>query len=392
MGGFVGYLDRVNLSVVATPVATDLHLSNSQLGFVLSAFLWTYAIAQIPAGLLIDRLGSRLPIIISAVIWAATSFMSATIGSVSALCLARLLLGVSEAPIYPALWRALAQRFEPAYRGRATSCLDIGSKLSFVFGVPILAGVLNYSGWRACFVVTAALSLMYAALFAWIYPRDRPTEAERKALSRLSASLRAMIPTRPILGISIGFAAYTFIFYLLSTWMPRLIELQLGIGSAHASLYTGIPWLVAVVGEILIAGILIDRLVARGFDPIRVRQVVLCVCLLCSLALIGAANTHSTLPLLICLAISATGLATSAPTAVALIGFVTTGRDLGAVGASVNLIANLSGAFAPIMAGLLLDRSGSFEGVAFGAAAVVVVGIVGYAFVLPGLFTRRTHI
>ncbi|MBB2202784.1 MFS transporter [Gluconacetobacter tumulisoli] len=383
LGGFVGYLDRVNLSVIATPIAHELNLSNAGLGVVLSAFLWSYGLAQVPAGIIIDRFGTRLPVLISVIVWAISSFISAFVGSVIGLCLARLLLGLSEASIYPAMWRAVTERFSPAERGRATSCLDIGSKLSYVFGVPVIAGVLAYANWRACFLLTAAISLAYAALFAVIYPKDLPAGDGRRGLSSVAGSLKAMIPTRAIAGVAIGFASYTYVYYLLATWMPRLVELQLGVSTVHAGLYTALPWIVAVAGEVLVAGFLVDRLVLAGYDPIGVRKYMLAISLLASLMLVGAAYSHSFLIVMGCLTFSATGLAISTPLGVSMIGFVAGRENLGAVGASVNLVANISGAFAPVLTGFLLDRTGSFLGAAAGAGVVIALGVVGYTIVVP---------
>ncbi|GBQ69350.1 major facilitator superfamily transporter [Ameyamaea chiangmaiensis NBRC 103196] len=388
--GFVGYLDRVNLSVIATPIAHDLHLSDTQLGTVLSAFFWSYALAQIPAGVIVDRFGTRLPVIASILVWAVSSLMSATVGSLLALGLVRLLLGLAEAPIYPAMWRGVALHFSASERGRAMSCLDSGSKLSFVFGVPLIAGVLAMWGWRACFVVTAGMSLFCAGLFALVYPREGHVAGRPQARVSIATSLRAMVPTRPVAGVAVGFAAYTYVFYLLSAWMPRLIEMQLGVSTVHAGYYTALPWLVAVVGEAIVAGYIVDACVAAGRDPVSVRKLVLSVSLCASLALVGAAYSHSPLIVLGCLTCSATGLAISTPTGVSLIGFVAGRDNVGAVGASVNLAANLAGACAPALTGFLLQRTGSFLGAALGAACVVVIGVGSYAFVVPGRGQRET--
>jgi ACS family D-galactonate transporter-like MFS transporter len=379
-GTFVCYLDRVNLSIAASPIAHDLGFNNTQLGLVLSAFLWSYAAAQIPVGILVDRFGTRWPILISIVLWAASSIATVAVQTIGAMLLVRLVLGLAEAPMMPAFWRSITLWFGIAERGRSNTILDIGSKLSYVIGVPAMAWIVSRYGWHACFFLTGIVTAGYGILFFAFY-REPALHAETIAPAR-RAKLGDLIGSRKLWGVALGFSAYVYIYYLLATWMPRLLQDQLGISVLRSGIYTAVPWIFAIACEIVIGGWLIDRMVQAGASPGKSRQWILALSLLASLALLGAVTSHSTIVVLACLSISAAGLAVSTPTAGALIGLISPRSSVGSVGALINFIANGVGLCAPIVTGWIVDKTGSFYGAGVIAGIVVLVGVGSYTWLL----------
>jgi ACS family D-galactonate transporter-like MFS transporter len=390
MGTFVCYLDRVNLSIAASPLAHDLGFSDTQLGLVLSAFLWSYALAQVPVGLLVDRYGTRWPILVAIVFWAATSFATPAVQSLGAILLVRLLLGLAEAPMMPAFWRSITLWFPVSERGISNTLLDLGSKTSYVLGVPAMAWIVARNGWQGCFVLTGIVTVAYGALFFFFY-RDPDVQVERKATSTsMLADIALLIGNRKVWGVALGFSAYVYVYYLLATWMPRLLQDQLNISVLRSGLYTAIPWAFAIACELVIGGIVVDRLVRRGHDAGTVRQWTLALSLICSLALLGATISHSTPIVLACLCLSAAGLAVATPTAGSLIGFIAPRGQIGTLGSIVNLIANAVGLCAPLATGWLVDVTGSFYGAGLAAAVVVVVGILSCTLLLGRVATIET--
>jgi ACS family D-galactonate transporter-like MFS transporter len=381
-GTFVCYLDRVNLSIAASPLAKDLGFSDTQLGLVLSAFLWSYALAQVPVGLLVDRYGTRWPILVAIVFWAATSFATPAVQSLGAILLVRLLLGLAEAPMMPAFWRSITLWFPVSERGISNTLLDLGSKTSYVLGVPAMAWVVARNGWQGCFILTGIVTLAYGALFFFYY-RD---PAEQVARTRIQASMFAgiapLLTNRKVWGVALGFSAYVYVYYLLATWMPRLLQDQLHISVLRSGLYTAIPWAFAIACELIVGGIVVDRLVRGGRDAGTVRQWTLALSLIFSLALLGATVSHSTSVVLVCLSISAAGLAVATPTAGSLIGFIAPRGAIGTLGSIVNLIANAVGLCAPLTTGWFVDVTGSFYGAGVAAAVVVVIGILSCTLLL----------
>jgi MFS family permease len=380
VGTFVCYLDRVNLSIAATPIAHDLGFNNTQLGLVLSAFLWSYTAAQIPVGLLVDRFGTRWPILISIVLWAVSSLATVLVQTIATIILVRLILGLAEAPMMPAFWRSITLWFDLPERGRSNTLLDIGSKLSYVVGVPIMAWVVSQFGWRACFILTAIVTCGYGALFFRVY-RD-PSAAKAKRAPLGGGGVLTFVRSRKLWGVAIGFSAYVYVYYMLATWMPRLLQDQLHVSVLKSGLYTAIPWTIAIVCELAIGGWLVDYLVKKGAAAGRLRQWILALSLLASLALLGAMTSHAAPVVLGCLALSATGLAISTPTAGALIGLIAPEGSVGVIGSLINLVANGVGLCAPILTGWTVDMTGNFYASGIIAVIVVLIGVGAYTALL----------
>lgn len=379
-GTFVAYLDRVNLSIAAAPIAQDLGLSNTQIGVILSAFLWSYAAVQIPMGLIVDRFGTRGPVLIAIALWVASSFATVFVQSFAVMIMVRLILGISEGPMMPAFWRSITLWFEPEERGTSNAILDVGAKLSYVLGVPVMAWAISRFGWHACFVLTGVITMIYGLIFLVIYS-DPPTAAGVPAPPSFSV-FRPVVLSRKLWGVALGYSAYVYVYYLLATWMPRLLQDQLGVSVLVSGLYTALPWAFAIVCEIAIGGWLADRLARNSAEPGRVRQWVAAIGLLASLALLGAVASHSPLVVLVCLSVSAAGLAVSMPAAASLIGLVSPRGSVGTVGALTNFVANCVGLSAPIVTGWLVDTTGGFFAAGVVAAVVVVIGAAAYTGLL----------
>lgn len=380
-GTFVCYLDRVNLSIAATPLAHSLGLSDAQLGVVLSAFLWSYAAAQVPVGILVDRYGTRWPILLAIGLWALTSLGMIWVSTFAGIILLRLLLGLAEAPMMPAFWRAITLWFGVAERGVSNTLLDLGSKLSYVLGIPAMAWVVASHGWQAAFLLTGAVTVAYGVLFALVYREPAQHQAATTAAFD-PARFWQLVANRKTWGLALGFSSYVYVYYLLATWMPRLLQDQLHISVLRSGLYTAIPWAFAIACEVLIGGIVVDWLVRRGHAAGRVRQWTLALSLIVSLALLGATVSHSAVTVLVCLSLSAAGLAVSTPTAGAMVGLIAPRDSIGMLGSIVNLIANAVGLVAPLATGWLVQHSGSFYGAGLAAAGVVAVGIVSCTLLL----------
>src|SRR5947209_4214377 len=176
-GIVINYLDRVNISVATCPLEHDFHLTAGQMGIILSSFLWSYALLQIPVGALLDKVGVKWLVRVGTFIWSLATLMTAIVSGLGLIILSRILLGAAEAPAFPGSAKATGYWFPIKERGLATSAFDAAAKFSNVIGVPIVAAAVTIWGWRAGFVLTGILSLLYFVIF-WIGYRD-PKESKR---------------------------------------------------------------------------------------------------------------------------------------------------------------------------------------------------------------------
>lgn len=399
LGVLVNYFDRVNLSVSHESLIAAFGISNIAFGYLSGAYNWTYALCQLPIGVLLDRFGVRRVGRISTFLWSVASFAASISPNIPSLFGARLLLGVGEAPTFPSNAKAIGLWFPPNARGFATAVFDSAAKFSSAIGVPLLGIVLLKIGWRLSFALTGVLSLLYFLLFWKVYcdPDDDASlsDTERSSIGALPEpdqadqtsstepeSLGFLLEKKKVIGLSIGFGAYNYVFYLLLTWLPSYLSLALHIDLYHSFLYTSMPWLVATFADLVVGGWLVDALIRRGYDASRVRQVILVTGTTFGLGILGAAKAHTALEALIWISISIGGLSAAAPVGWSIPSLIASQNNVGRVGGILNFSNQLSGIAAPIITGYLFSARHSFAW-AFGVAAgYLIVGIAAYIFLL----------
>jgi len=401
IGVLVNYFDRVNLSVSRDALQASFGISAVMFGYLSSAYNWTYAALQLPSGLLLDRFGVRRVGIVSTFIWSVASFAAAVSPGMAGLFGARFLLGVGEAPTFPANAKATGYWFPKQERSLATAMFDSAAKFSSAVGVPILGVLLFYFGWRWNFAATGIISLLYFALFYAFYrnPSEHKflTEAERDFIARggaqpedrakaeRGAPLVYLLRQPRVWGLCLGFAAYNYSFYLLLTWLPNYLSVAHHIDVLHSALYTSVPWLVATFMDLAVGGWLVDFLIQRGADPVRVRQIVLIGGTALGLGIFGAANAHSAASALFWISICIGGLSAASPVGWSIPSLIAPRESVGTLGGILNLGNQLAGIAAPIVTGYVVQITHSFFWAFAVAGAFLIIGIAGYVFLLGSM-------
>ncbi|MDE1176983.1 MAG: MFS transporter [Edaphobacter sp.] len=399
IGVLVNYLDRVNLSVSHASLVAAFGISNITFGYLSTAYNWTYAMCQLPVGVLLDRFGVRKVGRVSAFLWSVASLLAAISPNIGALFGARLLLGVGEAPTFPANAKATGYWFPPEERGTATAVFDAAAKFASALGVPLLGVILIKAGWRWSFVITGLISFVYFIAFYKLY-RDPGEDAELSGTEKRHiagpvsaewtplvteaeqrAGLGYLLRQRKVLGLALGFGSYNYVFYLLLTWLPSYLASELGIDLLHSFLYTGVPWLFATFTDLL-GGWSADQLIRRGYDASNVRKAYLVVGLACGLGIIGAAYSHTATQALVWISISLGGLSAAAPVGWSVPSIIAPRGSVGSVGGIINFSNQLSGIVAPVVTGYVVAFTHSYAWAFWIAAAYLLIGIAGYVFLL----------
>jgi MFS transporter, ACS family, D-galactonate transporter len=395
LGVLVNYFDRVNLSVSHAALFTAFGLTNVGFGLLSGAYNWTYAACQLPIGVLLDRFGIRRIGRISTFLWSLASFGAALSPGLGAFFGARLLLGVGEAPTFPANAKAIGHWFPASERGFATSLNDAAAKFASAIGVPLIGVVLLKVGWRWSFAATGFVSLVYFLLF-WKMYRDPDEDLQlshwerayiteevppSKIANSHAVSLGYLLRQRKVLGLALGFGSYNYVFYLLLTWLPSYLSSALHIDLLHSFLYTGVPWLFATVTD-LSGGWLADHLIRRGYDASRVRKCFLVCGLACGLGILGAADAHTASRALIWISVSLGGLSAAAPVGWSVPSMIAPRGGVGTVGGIVNFSNQLSGIAAPFLTGWIVSVTHSYAWAFIAAAIYLLLGIASYIFLL----------
>ena len=398
-GVLINYIDRGALSVASKPLHDELGLGPEQFGVLSSAFFAVYAFSQIPIGYILDRYGVTLVSRIGAFLWSIAAACTAIAPNFATIYAARLFLGLAEAPTFPANAKAVGYWFPRAERGLATSLFDAAAKLSNAVGVAFTAYLLVLFGWRGMFWTTAALSLVFFALFYIFYrnPSEdkRLTHAEAKYIADgggepetpagerpRGASLGYLLAQPKVWGLTIGFAAYGYLFAFLLTWLPSYLQSTFQINILKAGGYVFLIWGVGTLTDLIVGGWLVDYLIKRGMDANRVRKTVLILGLVMGFAVIGAAYTKDINVAVTWITIAVAGISFHAPVGWSIPALIAPNNSTGQVGGIMNFLNNVAGFFAPTITGFIVATTGSFNTALITAAIILLVGIVSYTFVL----------
>jgi MFS family permease len=381
----VNYIDRTNLSLAAPLIQRQFALSPLQLGSLLSAFFWTYALMQISgvAGWLSDRFPVGWVMVGGYVLWSGATVATGLISSFSAIYMARLLLGVGESVAYPCYARVFAE-LPQEHRGRANALIDAGTKLGPSIGALLGGLLLVHFGWRLLFIVLGMGGLLWILPWIRVMPRiERRVEASSAVAL---PSILKLLRVKSAWGTFLGHFCGNYFFYFLLAWLPNYLvgEEKMSIGSM-SRLTSAVFFLIAA--STLTTGWITDRLIAAGISPTRVRRTAVVGGLSVASSLLALAFIHRNLPLsIVVIAVACVGYGAFASNHWA-ISQTLAGTAMAGRWASVqNGIANLSGIVAPWVAGLIVQINGSSRLAFVLAGGVALVG----AF-LWGLLVRRVE-
>ena len=398
IGVLVNYLDRISLSVAAPQIQAEFGLSPEQIGLFLSAFFWTYALLQVPGGMLLDRYGPTRIGRWGAFCWAIASSVTALAGGWAGIFAARMLLGIAEAPGFMVSSKATGYWFPRSERAFATALFDAAAKFSNVIGVPLVAFIVVGFGWRWGFAICACMSLAYFFAFLLIY-RDPSQDRSLSAIERryiveggaapegappggASGMLGYLLRQPKVWGLILGFAAYGYSFYLFLTWLPGYLVQTMHMSILKSAGFAAIPWMVATLTDLFVGGWLIDRLIAKGHEESKVRKTVLVCGMVMGLAVFGATQTTDPVWAIVWISIALGGLAAAAPVGWSLPSLIAPKGGVGTVGGLMNFGNNLMGASAPIATGMIVGATGSFGNAFLLAGGILLIGILAFVFLL----------
>jgi ACS family D-galactonate transporter-like MFS transporter len=406
VGVLINYFDRVNLSVSHDALFATFGISNIVFGYLSSAYNITYCVCQIPIGVILDKFGVKRVQRVGTFLWTVATFGASVTPTLGGLFGARFLLGVGEAPTFPANAKAIGLWFPPRHRSFSTAMFDAGAKFASVIGVPLVGFVLLKFGWRWSFALTGIISFIYFLVFWRVYrdpdedpglsPAERAyieqdedssqtaaqTDAPPPSMAEHLRSLLHLLARKKVLGLFVGMGSYNYIFYLLLTWLPSYLSAALHIDLLHSFLDTSVPWMVATFADLVIGGWLVDYLIHRGFNASRVRQIVLIGGTAFGLGILGAVHAHSAAHALLWISVSIGGLSAAAPVGWSVPSLIARREDVGKVGGIMNFSNQISGIAAPIATGYLVTAFHTYAW-AFGVSAIyLVIGITAYIVLL----------
>ena len=396
MATLINYLDRSVMGVAKPELVKDLHISPEVMGLIFSAFSWTYALAQIPGGQVIDRLGTRLTYALSLGLWSLATAIHGFMTSISGLVVARMALGVAEAPCFPANSRVLSTWFPQSERAKATGVYTVGEYIGLGLLIPVLGWMLAHFGWRSLFWAVGAIGVVFAVVFHWLYREPQDSRANQAELDLITAGggfsagvenlafswdrVRRLVGTRQIAGASIGqfCSNSTLVFFL--TWFPSYLAEERGMTFIKSGFMVSLPYIGASLG-VLLGGVVSDWLIRRTGSPSIGRKLPIITGLLLCSTMVSAnfLTSNNAVIAVMSLAFFGQGLAGLGWT---LLSDVAPKEMMGLTGGLFNFFTNLAGIITPLVVGFVVGATGSFYGALAYIGALGVVGALAYIFLL----------
>ena len=372
----INYIDRASLSVAMPLISSEFEMTPALEGLMLSAFFWSYALMQIPGGMLLDRFQVRNIVGVATVGWGFFQAIAGGAHSWITLLATRIGLGVAESPIMPAGAKLNGAWLTPNERGRGATLVDGGAPLGTAFGAIIIAGLITwFDSWRIAFVI-AGVGTMIVGVWAWWYIRNSPAEHPKVNAAELAyitdanaeaarthgerkAILKDLLKSRSVLAMFAGYACYNSVFYGLLTWMPSYLHKAHNLDIKAMGGATFLIFMCGFIGEIF-GGWLADKWKDAGGAPNKVMRCMFggsaAIAALCIL-LVAYTPDAVTVISLLCVAlffIRWCGMYWCLP---AILG----GKSkAGVLGGSMNFCGNMVGVIVPILIGLIVQFTGSY--------------------------------
>ena len=383
IGFTLAYVERTNLSIaLATPeFRTAFSLTDVQRGLLNSAFFWSYALLQIPAGYVTDRFGVRWPYAISFLMWSLVSAATALAGDFYQLFALRLLLGMSEAIVTPASMRWIALNIPEQRRGVAVAILFAGAKVGPALGAHLSVRLIAGTGWQGMFLILGLGSLLFLIPWLLFFREGLSGEAAAPQDQIPAYSVSALFRTPLMYGVLIGTVAYNYFVYFNLTWLPAYFVERWNLSLQNMGSFTAMAFL-GMAAVAILSGALADWLIRRGHDSVRIRKLFTMAGLaIASTEILGTLTTSRDMAVFFAL-VSLAGLGMTTANYWALTQTLTPPAAIGRISGIQNCAANLAGAVAPAATGWLVQSTGSYDAPMRVILVVLIIGLAAYALLV----------
>jgi ACS family D-galactonate transporter-like MFS transporter len=391
----IGYIDRANLAIAAHGIRAEMGIDATVMGLIFSAFFWTYAFMQMPAGWVVDRIGVRISLTVAVVWWSLFTMLTGAARNVTHFFAARLMLGLGESATMPSFTKTAYNWFPRSERGLACGIFNSGSVAGNVLSLPLVAWLIAVTGWRGAFIVTGLIGLVWALAWWFIY-RDperyravAPREVDALLAQRGTPPPAAHIPWaslfryRSIWGLMIGMFCLNFAIYFFITWFPSYLQEARGFSLARLGTLGMVPGLMGIVGS-WVGGYAGDWLLSRGWSRTAARKTCLVGAMLMASSIGLSAIVENTYVCLALFALAYASLSVAGANVWTVVSeMAPTPAHVASISGINNFAGNLAGILLTTFTGVMVTlTSGSFLIPLAVAGGGCVVGALSYLFLV----------
>jgi len=394
----INYIDRVVLSAAAPIISKEFALNTAEMGLIMSAFFWSYALLQLPAGWLADRFGQKLTLGGAVLWWSVATAMTGLANGFNSLFALRVGLGVGEAAAYPSNAGIASRWFPDKERATVAGIFDSGSKFGGAVAMPLIVWLIALVGWKMTFVLSGSIGIVWALVWFAFYKNDPEqhsgvNEAElrhiregqrRKEGTGDKPTLRwyHLLRYRNVWAMCLGFFFINYNSYFFITWLPTYLVKERGMDLISMGFVAALPLLLAMLVEVF-AGWLSDRIYRQGrWSLTRIRKTFLVVGLLMASCIGFAAFAESSWLAIVLLCIAKSGTTVAATQVWAMPGDVAPRGMTSMLAGLQNTVSNMGGVVGPIITGFIVAATNSFVPALLFSAGLIVVAILNYLFLL----------
>ncbi|MEJ6732392.1 MAG: MFS transporter [Opitutaceae bacterium] len=397
------YIDRTCIQVAGDGIKADLHLTDTQFGWVLSIFTLGYALAQTPSGIIADRAGPRLLLTGVITLWSVLTAATAAGFNFVSMLIVRFLFGASEAGAFPGMARATLSWFPTQERGLVTGINFSASRLGGALALPLMVWLIDATGWRGSFVILGAFGVVFAGGW-WLFFRDKPEkhamigEEEREHIKANrqkvstddtpSPRFAEMVANPNVRLLMVQYFCSNFTFFFCLSWLFKHVKTTYDLTASDAGMLAALPLLGGAAGN-WFSGWLVDYLF-RNHDVVVSRRVPAIIGFtLATLGLLVSLEMDSALPAVIFLTIAVFGADMTLPpswSACVDVG----GKTAGAVSGTMNMAGNIGSFTTSLAFPYLLVWTGSPTPFFFVAAGLNAIAVAVWFFIKPQNPIRAT--
>jgi sugar phosphate permease len=394
----ITYLDRVNISTAAPVISEEFGFNKVTMGFIFSAFVWAYAIFQVPGGWLSDRFGPRTVLTAIVSYWSAmTAATAAATGAIS-FVIVRFLFGIGEAGAFPGATRAMQLWYPRQERGFVQGITHSASRLGAAIAPPLVVLMMTSLGWRSVFYVCGAVGIVWA-LWWYLSYRNVPEEHrlvnpaelahirgvdEKGEINLAPIEKKTNVPWGTLLrspnmwAIMSAYFTYVYCLWIFLSWLPSYLVEFRHFTLLKVGIFASLPLWAGVIGD-TVGGLATDWLLKISGNTRLARRVVAIAGLMgCAVFIVPAALTEDAATAVYCLTAAMFFLECTIGPSWA-VPMDAGGKYSGTVSGIMNMAGNVGGALSPIVFGALV-QVGSWQAPFIVAAGLLVAGSAVWGF------------